>query len=340
VTALLRTRAARDVGVVLVAVFGVGSLAMALAHVSPLVGFGSLFDGAFGTPEEVAETLVQTTNLLFPALGIAIAFRAGLFNIGAEGQLMLGGFAAGWLGAQFPLPAYLAIPMVLIGGAIAGGAWGAIPGFLRAKLGANEVISTLMLNFVATLLTTYLVTGPLAQTGGGSQETGTLPKAAQIPDMMVDSRLTYAFVLALVLAAVLWWVLKRTVFGYELRAAGEAPEAARRAGIDLARTAFVAMTLSGAIAGIGGATIVAGVLHRFNTGLSPGYGFIAIAVALVGNLDPLWIVLASLGFGMLQSGGVAMQAEAGVPREVVSLVTGLVIVALAGRRAIANRRTT
>ncbi|HZO94017.1 MAG TPA: ABC transporter permease [Candidatus Baltobacteraceae bacterium] len=339
-TALLRTRAARDVGVVLVAVFGVGSLAMALAHVSPLVGFGSLFDGAFGTPEEVAETLVQTTNLLFPALGIAIAFRAGLFNIGAEGQLMLGGFAAGWLGAQFPLPAYLAIPMVLIGGAIAGGAWGAIPGFLRAKLGANEVISTLMLNFVATLLTTYLVTGPLAQTGGGSQETGTLPKAAQIPDMMVDSRLTYAFVLALVLAAVLWWVLKRTVFGYELRAAGEAPEAARRAGIDLARTAFVAMTLSGAIAGIGGATIVAGVLHRFNTGLSPGYGFIAIAVALVGNLDPLWIVLASLGFGMLQSGGVAMQAEAGVPREVVSLVTGLVIVALAGRRAIANRRTT
>jgi len=338
-TALLRTRAGRDVAVVLVAVFGVGSLAMLLARVSPVVGFGALFDGAFGTPEEIAETLVQTTNLLFPALGIAIAFRAGLFNIGAEGQLMLGGFAAGWLGAQFPLPGYLAIPMVLLGGAVAGGAWGAIPGFLRAKLGANEVISTLMLNFVATLLTTYLVTGPLAQTGGGSQETGTLPKAAQIPDMLADSRLTYAFVLALALAAVLWWVLKRTVFGYELRAAGEAPEAARRAGIDLGRTAFVAMTLSGAIAGLGGATIVAGVLHRFNTGLSPGYGFIAIAVALVGNLDPLWIVLAALGFGMLQSGGVAMQAEAGVPREVVSLVTGLVIIALAGRRAIVSRRT-
>ena len=339
-SALLRTRASRDVVTVLVAVFGVGSLAMLLAHVSPLIGFGALFDGAFGTPEEIAETLVQTTNLLFPALGVAIAFRAGLFNIGAEGQLILGGFAAGWLGAQFPLPGYLAIPMVLLGGAIAGGAWGAIPGFLRAKLGANEVISTLMLNFVATLLTTYLVTGPLAQTGGGSQETGTLPKAAQIPDMLADSRLTYAFVIALVLAAVLWWVLKRTVFGYELRAAGEAPEAAKRAGIDLGRTAFVAMALSGAIAGLGGATIVAGVLHRFNTGLSPGYGFIAIAVALVGNLDPLWIVVAALGFGMLQSGGIAMQAEAGVPREVVSLVTGLVIIALAGRRAVVSRRTT
>ncbi len=116
-TALLRTRAARDVVTVLVAVFGVGSLAMLLAHVSPIVGFGALFDGAFGTPEEIAETLVQTTNLLFPALGIAVAFRAGLFNIGAEGQLMLGGFAAGWLGAQFPLPGYVAIPMVLLGGA-------------------------------------------------------------------------------------------------------------------------------------------------------------------------------------------------------------------------------
>jgi simple sugar transport system permease protein len=158
--------------------------------------------------------------------------------------------------------------------------------------------------------------------------------------MLADSRLTYAFVIALVLAGVLWWALRRTVFGYELRAAGDAPEAARRAGIDLGRTAFVAMTLSGAIAGLGGATIVAGVLHRFNTGLSPGYGFIAIAVALVGNLDPLWIVVAALGFGMLQSGGVAMQAEAGVPREVVSLVTGLVIIALAGRRVIAARRTT
>ncbi len=130
------------------------------------------------------------------------------------------------------------------------------------------------------------------------------------------------------------------MFGYELRAAGEAPEAAKRAGIDLGRTAFVAMALSGALAGLGGATIVAGVLHRFNTGLSPGYGFIAIAVALVGNLDPLWIVVASLAFGMLQSGGIAMQAEAGVPREVVSLVTGLVIIALAGRRIVAMRRTT
>jgi general nucleoside transport system permease protein len=330
----------RDVLIVIVVVFGVGSIAMLLAHVSPVVGFGALFDGAFGTRSELAETLVQTTSLLFPALGIAIAFRAGLFNIGAEGQLILGGFAAGWLGAQFPLPGYLAVPMVLLAGALAGGVWGAIPGFLRARFGANEVIATLMLNVVATLLTTYLVTGPLQQGSAGASETAALPKAAQLPDLIADSRLTWAFVIALVLAFVLRWVLRRTVFGYELRAAGESPEAAKRAGIDLGRTAFVAMALSGAIAGLGGATIVSGVLHRFNTGLSPGYGFIAIAVALVGNLDPLWIVVAAFAFGILQSGGIAMQAEAGVPRDVVTLVTGLVIIALAGRRVVASRRST
>ncbi|HEV3087684.1 MAG TPA: ABC transporter permease [Candidatus Elarobacter sp.] len=338
--ALMRTRAFRDVGIVVVLVFGVGSIAMLLAGVSPLVGFGAMFDGAFGTTSEVAETLVQATNLLFPALGIALAFRAGLFNIGAEGQLLLGGFAAGWLGAQYPMPGYLAVPVVLLAGALAGGVWGAIPGFLRARFGANEVIATLMLNFVAVLLTTYLVTGPLQQGSAGATETAGLPKPAQLPDLIANSRLTWAFVIALVLAVVLWWVLRRTVFGYELRAAGDAPEAAKRAGIDLGRTALIAMALSGAIAGLGGATIVSGVLHRFNVGLSPGYGFIAIAVALVGNLNPLWIVVASIGFGMLASGGIAMQAEAHVPKEVVSLVTGLVIIALAGRRIIAARRTT
>ena len=333
-------RGLRDVVITLVLVLGVGSIAMLLAKVSPVDGFGALLDGAFGTREEIAETLVQTTNLLFPALGVALAFRAGLFNIGAEGQLILGGLFAGWMGAQFPLPAFLALPMVLVAGTLAGGAWGAIPGFLRARFGANEVIATLMLNVIAVLLATYLVGGPMAQPGGAAQETASLPHAAQLPNLVVDSRLTWAFVIALALAFALRWLLTRTRFGYELRAAGEAPEAARRAGIDLGRTALVALTLSGAIAGLGGATIVSGVLHRFNTGLSPGYGFIAIAVALVGSLDPLWICLAALAFGMLQSGGVAMQAEAGVPREVVTLVEGLVIIALAGRRVVAVRRGT
>ncbi len=332
-------RTVRDTLIALGVVFGVGSIAMALAHVSPIAGFGALFDGALGNQSEIAETLLQATALLFPALGIALAFRAGLFNIGAEGQIILGGMTAGILGVALPLPGVLLVPAVLAAAACVGGAWGGLAGFLKARFGANEVISTLMLNTIALLLATYLIGGPFKQPGAGAAETPQLPAAAWLPVLVPDTRLTVSFVLALALAAGVWYLFARTVYGYELRAAGAAPEAARRAGIDLGRTALTAMALSGAIAGLGGATIVMGVLHRFNTGLSPGYGFIAIAVALVGNLEPAFIIVAALGFGILQSGAIAMQAEAGVPRDVVTLVEGLVIIALAGRRFIRERRT-
>jgi ABC-type uncharacterized transport system permease subunit len=336
----VKNRTIRDALIALGVVFGVGSVAMLLAHVSPIDGFAALFDGALGNQSEAAETLLQTTALLFPALGIALAFRAGLFNIGAEGQIVLGGMTAGIIGVALPLPGAVIIPLVLVAGACAGGVWGGLAGFLKARFGANEVISTLMLNTIAILLATYLVGGPFKQPGAGAAETPELPAAAWLPVIVPDTRLTISFLIALALAATLWYVFARTVFGYELRAAGQAPEAARRAGIDLGRTALIAMALSGAIAGLGGATIVMGVLHRFNSGLSPGYGFIGIAVALVGNLDPLFIILAAFGFGVLQSGAIAMQAEANVPRDVVTLVEGLVIIALAGRRFVAERRTT
>jgi simple sugar transport system permease protein len=333
-------RTLRDALIALAVVFGVGSIAMLLAHASPIAGFGALFDGALGNESELAETLLQTTALLFPALGIALAFRAGLFNIGAEGQIVLGGMTAGILGVALPLPGPVLVTIVLLAGAVAGGSWGGLAGFLKARFGANEVISTLMLNTIATLLATYLIGGPFKQPGAGAAETPRLPTAAWLPVLVPDTRLSISFLIALVLAAALWYVFGRTVFGYELRAAGNAPEAARRAGIDLGRTAFTAMALSGAIAGLGGAAIVMGVLHRFNTGLSPGYGFIGIAVALVGNLEPLFIIIAAFGFGILQSGAIAMQAEANVPRDVVTLVEGLVIVALAGRRFAVDRRST
>jgi simple sugar transport system permease protein len=333
-------RTLRDALVALAVVLGVGSIAMLLAHVSPLDGFGALLDGALGNESEVAETLLQTTALLFPALGIALAFRAGLFNIGAEGQIVLGGMTAGILGVALPLPGPVLIPVVLAAAACAGGLWGGLAGYLKARFGANEVISTLMLNTIAVLLATYLIGGPFKQPGAGAAETPQLPGAAWLAVLIPNTRLTVSFLIALGLAVVLWYIFRATVFGYELRAAGEAPEAARRAGIDLGRTAFTAMALSGAIAGLGGATIVLGVLHRFNAGLSPGYGFIGIAVALVGNLEPLFIIIAAFGFGILQSGAIAMQAEAGVPRDVVTIVEGLVIIALAGRRFAAERRST
>ncbi len=338
--AFLRLRIVRDLGVALIVVFGVGSIAMLMAHVSPIDGFAALFDGAFGTTSEFAETLVQATALFFPALGIALAFRAGLFNIGAEGQIILGGLAAGVAGAFVPGPPVVSIVVTCVAGALAGGAWGGLAGFLKARFNANEVIATLMLNVVALLFATYCVDGPLHLPNANEGETPLLASTAWLPTILPDTRLTIAFLLAIALAFVLRFVFNRTVFGYELRAAGEAPESARRAGIDLGRIALLAMTFSGAIAGLGGATIVTGVLHRFNTGLSPGYGFVAIAVALVGNLEPLWIGVAAFAFGILQNGALSMQAEANVPRDIVNVIEGLVIIALAGRRIISARRTT
>jgi general nucleoside transport system permease protein len=338
--AFFRLRIVRDLAVALVVVFGVGSLAMLLAHVSPIDGFSALFDGAFGTTSEFAETLVSATALLFPALGIALAFRAGLFNIGAEGQLVLGGLAAGVAGVFVPGPPIVSIVVTLLAGAIAGGAWGGIAGFLKARFGANEVIATLMLNVIAALLATYAVNGPLHFASANEGETPLLAHGAWLPTIVPDTRLTISIVIALALALALRFVFNRTVFGFELRAAGEAPEAARRSGVDLSRIALLAMTFSGAIAGLGGATLVTGVLHRFNTGLSPGYGFVAIAVALVGNLEPIWIAVAAFAFGILQNGALSMQAEANVPRDIVNVVEGLVIIALAGRRYVASRRST
>lgn len=337
---LWRASIVRDLVMALIVVFGVGSIAMLLAHVSPIVGFAALFDGAFGTTGEFAETLVAATALLFPALGIALSFRAGLFNIGAEGQLVLGGLAAGLAGVFVPGPPLVSITVTLVAGALAGGIWGGIAGFLKARFGANEVIATLMLNVIAGLLATYLVNGPLHIGDANAGETPLLAQTAWLPTIFPDTRLTISIVVALVLAFALRYVFSRTVFGYELRAAGEAPEAAKRAGIDLGRIALFAMTLSGAIAGLGGATLVTGVLHRFNTGLSPGYGFVAIAVALVGNLEPLWIAVAAFAFGILQNGALSMQAEANVPRDIVNVIEGLVIIVLAGRRIIEARRST
>jgi simple sugar transport system permease protein len=313
-------------------VFGAGSLAMLAAGANPLDGFGQLFGGALGSVDALSETLVQTTALLFPALGIAVAFRAGLFNIGAEGQLVMGGLAAGTIGAALALPGYFSIPLLLLAGALAGGAWGALAGILRARFAANEVITTLMLNVVATLLAAYLVGGPLKSPAATASETAILPHASWLPALVPDTRLTLALPIAIVIAFGLRYLLERTIFGYELRAAGEAPAAARRAGIELGPVAVAALGLSGAIAGMGGATIVLGVLHRFNVALSPGYGFIAIAVTLVGDCRPLAIVAAAFAFGILQNGALAMQAGAGVPRDVVTVVEGLVIFVLAGRQ--------
>lgn len=313
------------------------SFAMIVAGTSPLDGFRALLVGALGGRNELGETLVATTALLFPALGITLAFRGGLFNIGAEGQLLMGALFAGAAGAAMHVPGWLGIIVLLLLGALGGGVWGALAGWMKARFGANEIISTLMLNFVAAYLSLDLVSGPLRGPLATGAETAWLPEPYWLARLLPHTRLSIALLIALALAVLLWWVLARTVFGYELRAVGEAPEAARRSGANVERLTWLALAFSGAIAGVGGATIVMGELHRFNTQLSPGYGFTAIAVALVGDLQPLWVCLAAFGFGILESGGLAMQASAQVPKDAIHVIEGLIILVLAARRYVATR---
>ena len=316
--------------------FALAAIAMLIAGVNPMDGFWALFVGSLGGRQQIAETLVQTVALLFPALGITLAFRAGLFNIGAEGQMIVGALATGALGAYIAGPGFFAVPALLLAGCIAGGAWGAIAGWLRARFHASEIISTLMLNFVALSFANYMIAGPL-RTSQSSGETPVLPASSTLPLLIPDTRLSIALLIAVATALALRWMFARTVVGFELRAAGAAPEAARRSGVNMPRMTMLAMTLSGAIAGLGGATLVTGVLHRFNTQISPGYGYTAIAVALVGDLNPLWVCVAALGFGILESGGLAMQALADVPKDAIHIIEGSIVLVLAARRYVAAR---
>lgn len=313
------------------------SVAMLIAGTNPVQGFSALIVGSLGGRSQIGETLVATSALLFPSLGVALAFRAGLFNIGAEGQLLVGAMLAGAFGGSITTSPLVAILAMLVLGAIGGGLWGALAGWMKAKLRANEIISTLMLNFVAAYLTLWLVTQWLKGPEATGAETAWLPTAYWLPTLIAHTRLSAGILIAIAIAVALQFLFARTVFGYQLRVAGEAPEAARRNGINLQRLQWLSLALSGAIAGVGGATIVSGELHRFNTALSPGYGYIAIAVALVGDLQPLKVCVASFLFGILEAGGLAMQASAQVPKDAIHVIEGLIILVLAARRYVAQR---
>lgn len=333
-----RFSAALEPLIALGVLLGIGSVTMLLAGVSPIDGFSALLLGALGGRTQIGETLVQTSALLFPSLGVCLAFRAGLFNIGAEGQIIIGGLFAGALGANLHAPGIISITAICLAGAFGGALWGAIAGWMKACFQSSEIISTLMLNFVASFVALWLVDGPWHSAAAAGSETAPLLANAIFPTLLSGTRLSIALPIAIGLALLLRVFLNRSVLGFELRALGDAPEAARRAGVNVAWMTVFALALSGALAGVGGAAIVGGELHRFNTALSSGYGFTAIAVALVGELDPLWIIFAAFGFGMLESGGLAMQAIAQVPKDAIHVIEGSIILVLAARRYMASRR--
>jgi simple sugar transport system permease protein len=333
---------------VAVAALGAGlavlAAGLALAGYDPIAALASLWSGAFGSWYAfTSATLVRAVPLILIGLGIALAFRAGTFNIGAEGQFYAGAIAATWLGLHAGgLPPALAVLVVWSGALIAGALWVAVPVGLRLRYGVLEVISTLLLNFIAEALVSFMVQGPLQERQGIYPQSDPIVAAARLP-VLPGTRLHAGLLLALGCAGALWYLFARTRWGFELRAVGTGPRAAEISGqIDSRRVAAQALLASGAVAGLAGGVEVTGVSYALYQNLSPGYGFTAIAVALLARLHPVGVVGAGVLFGALEAGAGAMQRDAGVPAVAVSVVEAVVLIvvviaAAAGRRSAGRR---
>lgn len=322
---------------VLVALIAGGIIILVTGH-EPITAYRAMFQGAFDGKRAIAETLIYTAPLLLGGLAFAVAYRASLFNIGIEGQLVIGGLAAGIVGAwDLGLPTALHLPLALIAAAVAGGIWGAIPGALRAWTGAHEVITTIMLNYLAYRLINYTIQklGNWLPVDNQFQATDKVQDSARLPIILDGTRLHAGILIALAAAVVLWYLMFRTSFGFSLRTVGLSRGAANYSGISWKGVFVIAMLLSGVFAGLAGAGEALG-LHGRHYASPPGYGFTAIAVGLVGRNHPLAIIPAAILFGALSAGAPAMQAEASVSKEIVLVLQGLVILAVAAFAA-ANR---
>lgn len=303
----------------------------------------ALWRGAFGSKYAFfSGTLVRAVPLIFAGLAVALAFRAGILNIGAEGQLLAGAAAAAAVG--IPLGdrlGVLAVPVILLVGALLGASWAGVAALLRSRFGVLEVISTIMLNFVALYLVGWLVHGPLQEPTRIYPQSLPLPAAARLPVVLPGTRLHLGLPLAILAAAVTWYALRHTAAGFRVQMTGANPRAAWSAGgIRVARTAAGAFLASGALAGLAGASEVSGVTFALYENLSPGYGYTAIAVALLARLEPWLVVPSGIMFGALEAGAAAMQRDAGVPAAVVTVVEAAVIlIVLAAERAAARRAT-
>ncbi len=311
--------------------------------------YSSLFTGSFGQPGKMVaslfsgdreamrsafkpflESLVTTTPYIFTGVAIALGFQAGLFNIGAEGQLFMGSVMAAWAGFTFKgLPPIIHIPLALGIGFLAGAFWGFIPGWLKAKTGAHEVINTIMMNYIAFNLTEFLVGGPF-QDPVSTFKTPNIEESAKLLRLFEDPlRFNIGFFIAIAVAVATWYLLYKTTWGFEIRAVGLNPNASRYGGINAALVTILALTLSGGFSGLGGATMMLGVNFRQTQALSTGYGFDAIAVSLLAKNHPLGVILTAMLFGFMRHGSRLMQLETGIPIDIISILQGLIIFFLA-----------
>jgi len=327
--------------------------ALRLAWDATATAYSSLFEGAIGSPSRIAdgleqwivngevgafrsamrplsESLTRTIPYVLTGLAVALGFRAGLFNIGAEGQFLIGGLCAVVVGFSVTgLPAYIHLPLAIIAGAMGGAVWGGIVGALKAWTGAHEVINTIMMNWIAFRLVEWLLRGPLEATQG-TRRTAEILDTAKLPRFFEPPiRLHAGLFIAIAAAFFVWWFLWKTTWGFEMRTVGANPNAARYGGMNIGRNVILAMVLSGMLAGLAGVSEALGLTHNMTLGFQAGYGFDSIALALLGNSHPGGVVLASLLFGLLRSGGTRMMSVAGVPLEITSIVQAMVIIFIA-----------
>jgi simple sugar transport system permease protein len=328
-------------------------VALAATWKAIATAYGALFSGSFGSLTEIyhgiqsyyatgdsksfllaiypfTESLATVTPYILAGLAVAVGFKCGLFNIGAEGQFGIGALCSAFVGYSIHgLPWYIHLPLALLAGAAGGAIWGAIPGLLKGLTGAHEVVTTIMMNYISFRLSDWLLNGPM-KAPGYRPLTPVIENSAMLPRFFPDPlRFNWGFILALAVAVFVYWFLFKTTIGFEIRAVGANPDGARYAGMSIVRNFVIAMTLSGALAGLAGATQVLGIDHWVGQGFSAGYGFDSIAIALLGQSHPVGVVLAALLWGTLRSGATRMQSLAGVPIEIISIIQGLVIVFVA-----------
>ena len=305
-----------------------GAIIMFVSGYNPILGYSALLEGVIGNEYNIGETIRQATPLILAGLAVAFAFKTGLFNIGVEGQLIMGWFAAVWVGIAFDLPAGIHVIVAILAAAVAGALWAAIPGLLKAKLRVHEVIVSIMLNYTALYVTNYLIRNVLTDNSDTTEriaETASL-RSAFLSGLTDHSRFHWGIIVAILGAIVMWFILEKTKTGYELKAVGFNEEASRYAGMNVSKNIVLSMVISGALAGLAGAMEGLGT-YEFTSVKSgfTGIGFDGIAVALLGGNTAIGVILAGTLFGALKMGALNMPFVAGVPNELVDIVIALII---------------
>ncbi|MHB1461366.1 MAG: ABC transporter permease [Armatimonadota bacterium] len=316
----------------------ISALLIAISGANPMQAMSAWFAGGLTDPGALAESTLRAIPLAICGLAIAVGLQAGVFNIGVEGQLLVGGLCAGMMGIAFPAtPSWLHISLCIGAGVLGGAFWAWIPGILKAKRGAHEVITTIMFNYIALYGTHWLAGGILKDPSPANMAVQTAPiaKGAVLPLLIQDTRLHIGLFFALGICVLMWYLLYRTAWGFEFRATGTNEQAAAVAGADVKRMAWVSLTISGAIAGLAGCIEVLGIHHKFIDAFSPGYGFDGIAVALLGANHPFGVLVSGFVLGALHNGATTMQVVTTpqVPREISWIVEAVVIMMIAAIRA-------